>query len=80
MSQEEFAQRYHVTRQTISNWENEKNYPDLETLVKISEDSGISIDYMLKDNIEIVQSIDKNLKHLKRFKLGTLAMVSIGLP
>ena len=35
MSQEEFAQRYHVTRQTISNWENEKNYPDLETLVKI---------------------------------------------
>ncbi len=61
MSQEEFAQRYHVTRQTISNWENEKNYPDLETLVKISEDSGISIDYMLKDNIEIVQSIDKNL-------------------
>ena len=79
MSQEEFAQRYHVTRQTISNWENEKNYPDLETLVKISEDSGISIDYMLKDNIEIVQSIDKNLKHLKWFKLGTLAMVSIGL-
>lgn len=62
MSQEEFAQRYHVTRQTISNWENEKNYPDLETLVKISEDSGISIDYMLKDNIEIVQSIDKKLK------------------
>ena len=46
MSQEEFAQRYHVTRQTISNWETEKNYPDLETLVKISEDSGISIDYM----------------------------------
>lgn len=79
MSQEEFAQRYHVTRQTISNWENEKNYPDLETLVKISEDSGISIDYMLKDNIEIVQSIDKKLKHLKWFKLGTLAMVSIGL-
>ena len=34
---------------------------------------------MLKDNIEIVQSIDKNLKHLKWFKLGTLAMVSIGL-
>ena len=28
MSQEEFAQRYHVTRQTISNWENEKNYPE----------------------------------------------------
>ena len=28
MSQEEFAQYYHVTRQTISNWEKEKNYPE----------------------------------------------------
>ena len=40
MSQEEFAQYYHVTRQTISNWEKEKNYPDLQTLVKISDESG----------------------------------------
>lgn len=39
MSQEEFAQYYHVTRQTISNWEKEKNYPDLQTLVKISDES-----------------------------------------
>lgn len=38
MSQEEFAQYYHVTRQTISNWEKEKNYPDLQTLVKISDE------------------------------------------
>ena len=31
MSQEEFAQYYLVTRQTISNWDKEKNYPDLQT-------------------------------------------------
>ena len=37
MSQEEFAQYYHVTRQTISNWEKEKNYPDLQTLVTNQE-------------------------------------------
>ena len=42
MSQEEFAQHYHVTRQTISNWEKEKNYPDLQTLVQISNESGWS--------------------------------------
>lgn len=44
MSQEEFAQYYHVTRQTISNWEKEKNYPDLQTLVKISDESGVPLD------------------------------------
>lgn len=36
LTQEEFAERYHVTRQTISNWENGKSSPDLETLVSIS--------------------------------------------
>ena len=34
MTQEEFAEIFHVTRQTVSNWENEKNYPDLLNLIK----------------------------------------------
>ena len=28
MTQEEFANLFHVTRQTVSNWENEKSYPN----------------------------------------------------
>lgn len=71
MSQEEFAQCYHVTRQTISNWEKEKNYPDLQTLVQISDESGVSLDSMLKDNFSMVQEIDKKVRHLKWFKIGT---------
>ena len=60
MSQEEFAQYYHVTRQTISNWEKEKNYPDLQTLVKISDESGVPLDSMLKDNFSMVQENRNN--------------------
>lgn len=37
LTQEEFAEIFHVTRQTVSNWENEKSYPDLLTLVAISD-------------------------------------------
>ena len=48
LTQEEFAERYHVTRQTISNWENGKSSPDLETLVSMSEDFNVSLDAMLK--------------------------------
>lgn len=44
MSQEEFAQYFHVTRQTISNWEKEKSFPDLQTLVRISDAAGVSLD------------------------------------
>ena len=28
MTQETFAKKFDVTRQTVSNWENEKSYPD----------------------------------------------------
>ena len=44
MSQEEFGELFHVTRQTVSNWENEKNYPDLNTLVTMSDMFEISLD------------------------------------
>ena len=50
LTQEEFAKKFNVTRQTVSNWENEKSYPDLLTLVKISDMFGCSLDSMLKEN------------------------------
>ena len=79
MSQEEFAQYFHVTRQTISNWEKEKSFPDLQTLVKISDASGVSIDSMLRDNFNIVQHIDKKVRQLKMFKIGTAIIAAIVL-
>ena len=44
LTQEDLAKEFHVTRQTVSNWENEKSYPDLCTLVKISDTYHISLD------------------------------------
>ena len=37
LSQEELADKVYVSRQTISNWENDKNYPDINSLVLMSE-------------------------------------------
>ena len=36
LTQEEFGRLFHVTRQTVSNWENGKSYPDLQVLIDIS--------------------------------------------
>ena len=44
LTQQEAAKIFHVTRQTISNWENEKNYPDIPTLVAISDYYEVSLD------------------------------------
>lgn len=52
LSQEELADKIFVTRQTISNWENEKNYPDIKSLVMLSSLFGISLDSLVKGDLE----------------------------
>ena len=44
LTQEEFGRLFHVTRQTVSNWENGKSYPDLQILVSMSNQFDISLD------------------------------------
>ena len=36
LSQEELAERIYVSRQTISNWETDKTYPDIQSLLMLS--------------------------------------------
>jgi len=59
LTQEEFGSIFHVTRQAVSNWENEKTYPDLQILVEISSRFGISLDALLKEDSKMVQAIDR---------------------
>lgn len=59
LTQEAFGDLFHVTRQTVSNWENEKSYPDLQTLVSISDRFQISLDVLLKEDAEMVKTMDK---------------------
>lgn len=58
MTQAEFADKFHVSRQTVSNWENNKNYPDLSILRSISDEYDISFDTLLKEDIEYISHID----------------------
>ena len=55
LSQEEFADKIFVTRQTVSNWENDKNYPDINSLVLMAEIFGVSLDSLVKGDIEKMQ-------------------------
>jgi transcriptional regulator with XRE-family HTH domain len=52
VSQEELAERIFVSRQTVSNWENDKNYPDLKSLLLLSSLFGVSLDILIKGDIE----------------------------
>lgn len=52
MSQDTLAERVFVSRQTISNWENDKSYPDVNSLLLLSEVFAVSIDQLIKGDIK----------------------------
>lgn len=77
MTQEDFAKIFHVTRQTVSNWEHEKSYPDLQTIIQISDEFNISLDKLLKEDIQMVKKIDSYKKYKKVFWGVGISILSI---
>ena len=59
LTQEQFGSLFHVTRQKVSNWENEKSFPDLQMLIDISNQFEISLDTLIKEDSKMVKAIDK---------------------
>lgn len=54
-SQEDLAAKVFVTRQTVSNWENGKSYPDIHSLLLLSSLFEISLDELIKGDIELMK-------------------------
>jgi len=79
LTQDDFAEKYFVTRQTVSNWENSKSYPDLETLIKISDDFNISLDILLKEDNEMIKDISKKQNDYKYIKIFVAILNIIGI-
>lgn len=52
LTQEQAAEALGVSRQTVSNWENNKSYPDIVSVIKMSDLYSVSLDHLLKDKEE----------------------------
>ena len=55
LSQEELAEKIFVSRQSVSNWENNKTYPDIKSLLMLSELFEISVDELIKGDVNIMK-------------------------
>lgn len=53
LSQEELAQRMGVSRQSVTKWETGLSAPDLDRLVELADTLGVSLDYLLRDQVEV---------------------------
>lgn len=76
LSQEELAEKVYVSRQSISNWENDKTYPDIHSLLPLSQIFQVSLDQLIKGDIEkmkyTITQVDK-----KNFERDTKVMVTL---
>lgn len=86
ISQEELAEKIYVTRQTISNWENNKSYPDIHSLLLLSSLFQVSLDQLIKGDVKIMkEEINKvEIQHFNRdgaiFSLLLVLLVISAVP
>lgn len=62
ITQEQAAELLDVTRQTISNWENNKSYPDIISVIKMSDIYSVSLDHLLKEEKSMNQTYQEFLE------------------
>ncbi len=56
-SQEQLAERLNVSRQAITKWETNKGIPDIANLTAISDEFGLSLDELIKDDVVVKKKI-----------------------
>lgn len=60
LTQENVAEEIQVSRQTISNLENEKSYPDIISVIKLSDLYNVSLDELLKGDSEMIKHLEES--------------------
>ena len=77
LSQEDLAERIYVSRQTVSNWENDKTYPDVESLLLLSVLFDKTVDELIKGDVEAMKEIIEN--DAKKMQMLALAGMVVAI-
>ena len=86
LSQDRLAEKIFVSRQTISNWENNKNYPDVKSLLLLSSLFNVSLDMLVKGDLEKMKEEIKEEDIISFKKLSNIftvflaAMILLPIP
>ena len=75
LTQEKAAEKIDVSSQTISNWENEKSYPDIISVIALSDLYSVSLDELLKGDREMMEHLEECTNVVKSNKKLTGAIL-----
>ncbi|MBM7635856.1 helix-turn-helix domain-containing protein [Streptococcus saliviloxodontae] len=82
LSQEELAEKLYVSRQTISNWERGKTYPDINSLLLIATFFDVTLDNLIKGDVTIMKDQVNKSQFKKWLIIGGISwfLFSVALP
>ena len=73
-TQDDIAASLHVSRQTVSKWENGVNEPDIDTILKLSDIYSVTLDTLLREDIAIIQKLARKERSYKKL-IWTVAIL-----
>lgn len=87
LTQEQAAEALGVSRQTISNWETGKTYPDIISVIRMSDLYAISLDHLLKEKEDIpmpnymdyLEESTNTVKSQKKLSMTILIATYLGI-
>lgn len=77
ISQENLAEKVYVSRQTVSNWETGKSYPDIHSVLLLSSVFNVSLDQLIKGDVEIMKREIQKTEIEKLNKYGNIYAVCL---
>ncbi len=77
LTQQEVADTLHISRTTVSSWEVGRTLPSLDYIVDLSNLYDVSLDILLKEDMTMVQQINKDLKIGARYKKIIIGLASL---
>ena len=76
LTHEAVAEKIQVSRQTISNWENEKSYPDIISVIHLSSLYEISLDELLKGDKRMLEHLEESTDIVKSNKKLAVTVIA----
>jgi len=76
LSQEAAAEKVGVSRQTLSNWETGKSYPDIVSVIALSDAYGVSLDSLMKGDADMIKHLEESTNVTKSNKQKAASIIA----
>lgn len=80
LSQDELATAIFVSRQTVSNWETDKTYPDVQSLLLLSQLFGVSTDELIQGDVAVMRrAMEEDAKKIRQLTAIMVVMLALAV-